>query len=78
MSTRTLGETLTISELFSALDAKIAEQISLARDGRPRQNPFSARVASLLSAFGDCVFTIHEKIIAGGAGLRGETLAHSS
>jgi hypothetical protein len=37
---------MSISELFSALDTKIAQQISLTRSNHPGQNPFSPQVVS--------------------------------
>ncbi|KAF9652275.1 hypothetical protein BDM02DRAFT_3109256 [Thelephora ganbajun] len=50
MSTLRPEATLTIPDLFRALDAKIAEQISLTRSGRRGQNPFSHRVLDELYA----------------------------
>ena len=51
MSTPRPGETLTVSELFSALDAKILDQISLVRSGRPGRNPFSQGVVGPFTPF---------------------------
>ena len=72
MSTLRPGTTLTIADLFRALDVRIADEISLARSVRPGQNPFSQQVVSLCIYFpGTIGLIIRQKLVAARTGFWG-------